>query len=211
MPHLLRIDSSISPNSFTREIADVYEGVWSARGGDYTVGRRDLAANPLPHLASSALHWPERLRQFSPDVPEQEALQAEILAEIAAADVLLIGAPMYNYAMPSQLKAWVDFIHVPGLTTPFDSDTQPFAGKVAVIVSARGGAYDPGSPEEAMDHVIPPLRLVLEGSLGMSIATIVTNRTLAETIPSLEIARSQEELRLAKDAAEAHARTVLLP
>jgi FMN-dependent NADH-azoreductase len=209
MPHLLRIDSSISPDSRTREICDTYESTWTARGDGHTTTRRDLVRSPLPHLSSPALHWPERLRGAASAPPQAEADQREVLDEVGRADVLLIAAPMYNFSMPSQLKAWIDLLHVPGLTAPFDSDTRPFAGKVAVVVSARGAAYDPGSPEESMDHVIPPIRIVLEKALGMSVTTIVTNRTLAGVVPALDPERAALELRDAHAAAERHARAVL--
>jgi FMN-dependent NADH-azoreductase len=211
MPRLLRIDSSISPASRTRDICDAYERAWSARGDGHTITRRDLVRSPLPHLTSSALHWPARLRGNAEGAvadPEAEALQQEVIDEVATADVLLVGAPMYNYAMPSQLKVWIDLLHVPGLTAPFDSDTRPFAGKPVVVVTARGAVYDPGTPEEAMDHVLPPIRLVLEDALGMSLTCIATSRTLADVIPDLDPARAADELRDARAAAEQHAASV---
>ncbi|MFC0674057.1 FMN-dependent NADH-azoreductase [Brachybacterium hainanense] len=204
MPHLLRIDSSISPDSRTRAITQAYEDAWTARGEDWTLTRRDLTLTPPPHLLHSALHWPARLRSAEVDLPEIEAAQQEILAEIAAADVLVIGAPMYNYAPASTLKAWLDHVHVPGLTAPFDGDTQPYAGKTAVIVSARGGAYDP-APEAGDDHVIAPIRLVLGSGLGMQVDTIVTSRTLAAILPDLGLEQSEAELQAALAEAARHA------
>jgi FMN-dependent NADH-azoreductase len=208
VPHLLRLDSAITPNSRTRAITEAYERAWAARGPEFTVTRRDLVAEPLPHLTDAALHWAVRLRATPVVDHAAEETQARLLAELEQADVVLIGAPMYNYAMPSQLKVWLDHIHVPGVTAPFGDDTQPHAGTPAVLVTARGAVYDPGTPEAERDHVLPPLRLVLEGALGMTLTEIVTSRTLADAIPALDADRAAAELTAALAAAEAHARAV---
>ncbi|WP_087007240.1 FMN-dependent NADH-azoreductase [Gulosibacter sp. 10] len=202
MPRLLRIDSSISDDSRTRRIGDAFQRVWEARGEDYSTVARDLVADPLPHFSALALHFPERLRDGRTAPPELEAQQRAVLEELGAADALLIGAPMYNFSMPSQLKAWIDLVHVPGLTAPFDSDTQPYRGRTAYVVSARGAAYDPGSPEEAMDHVIPPIRIVLEQGLGIPVVPVVTSRTLAPMLPALGVERAQAEFDAAVARAE---------
>jgi FMN-dependent NADH-azoreductase len=115
---------------------------------------------------------------------------------------------MYNYSLPSALKAWIDHIHVPGLTSPFDRDTQPMAGRPAVVVASRGASYDPGSPTEGWDHGVPVLELVLGTALGMSVEVITADLTLAETVPALapELERSRRELAGAHDAAAGAAR-----
>lgn len=86
-----------------------------------------------------------------------EALQQALVDELLAADVVVVGAPMYNYSLPSSLKAWIDHIHIPGVTAPFDGDTQPMAGRPAVVVTSRGGSYDPGTATEGWDHGVPVL------------------------------------------------------
>jgi FMN-dependent NADH-azoreductase len=117
--------------------------------------------------------------------------------------VLLIGAPMYNYSLPSTLKAWMDHIHVPGTTAPFDTTDQPLAGRPAIVATARGAVYDVGMPSEGWDHTVPPLRLILGDALGMDVSVIVTNLTLADTVPALadERGRSDQEFEAAKQEA----------
>jgi FMN-dependent NADH-azoreductase len=112
---------------------------------------------------------------------------------------------MYNYSLPSSLKAWIDNIHVPAVTAPFDIDTQPLAGRPAVIVTSRGASYDSGSPTDGWDHEIPALRLILGTALGMDVTVIETNLTLAETVPALaaQIDRSRSELVQAHEQASA--------
>ena len=139
--------------------------------------------------------------------PHAAEAQQAILDELARADVLLVGAPMYNYSLPSTLKAWLDQIHVLGVTTPFgDLATRPFAGKPAVIVASQGLAYDE-EPQREMDHCVPVLRIILGDALGMAITVINTRYTLADRIPQLAdmVGRAQAEhdaaLRKAADLA----------
>ncbi|HVT67759.1 MAG TPA: NAD(P)H-dependent oxidoreductase, partial [Trebonia sp.] len=144
MPHLLHLDSAAAmKNSRSREITATFADTWRSLGARYTVTYRDLHRDPLPHLADAVLHWPPRLRPegaASADpaaLAAAEALQDELIGELLAADVLLVGAPLYNYTVPSSLKAWIDHIHVPARTAPFaGAPGQPLAGKPAVVVSS---------------------------------------------------------------------------
>lgn len=188
-------------SSRTRLLTAAFADAWRARGADHRVVTRDLHADPLPHFSTPALHWAEALRGAEPVPADQDALQASVIAELLAADVVVIGAPMYNYSMPSTLKAWIDLIHVPGTTTsPVDSE-RPLRDRSAVIVTARGASYDAGSPTEGWDHVVPPLRLVLENALGMRVHVIETSRTLADRFPDLDADRAAAELAAARDEA----------
>jgi FMN-dependent NADH-azoreductase len=207
MATLLQLDSSADPErSRSRAIAGSFAQAWKLADGANTVTYRDLHRDPLPHLPDAALHWPARLRPAGSTPPESaEALQADLVDELLSADVVLVGAPMYNYSLPSSLKAWIDYIHVPGLTAPFDGDTQPLAGRPAVIIVSRGASYDDGSPTEGWDHAVPVLQLILGTALGMDVSVIATNVTLAEEVPALasEIDRSRRELALAHEKAAA--------
>lgn len=216
MPILLQLDSSADlQNSRSRAITGAFADAWRAVSDDHTVVIRDLHRNQLPHFPSADLHWPERLRPMATDAAATDAAESDVLAEAAAqqaelidellgADVVVIGAPLYNYSMPSTLKAWIDNIHVPGLTAPFDLPTQPLAGKPVVIVSSRGASYDVGSPTEGFDHAVPPLTLILGNALGMTVSVITTSLTLAETVPALadQLDRSRAEFAAAKAEAE---------
>ena len=210
MPTLLHLDSSSDlRDSRSRAITRAFAEEWASAGDEFTIVRRDLHTQPLPHLADSWLHWPARLRPDDVVVAaESEALQAELIDELLGADVLLVGAPLYNYSMPSSLKAWIDNIHVPGITAPFDVDSQPLAGRPAVIVTSRGGIYDAGSRQDGWDHAVPPLQLILGDALGMDTEVIVTTRTLAYFIPGLadERERAHDELDAAIEAARSAAR-----
>jgi FMN-dependent NADH-azoreductase len=215
VPQLLHLDSAAAlKNSRSREITATFADTWRGLGPGYTVTRRDLHTDPLPHLADAVLHWPPHLRPegaatASPEaLAAAQALQDELVGELLAADVVLVGAPLYNYSVPSSLKAWIDNIHVPGRTAPFGDSGQPLAGRPAVVVSSRGASYDPGSPTEGWDHAVPMLQIILGAALGMSVEVITTSLTLAETIPALapQRDRSRAELAAANEAAAAAAR-----
>lgn len=187
MPQLLQLDSSANrQTSVTRELTRLFADTWRRRGPDYTVVERDLHRDPVPHLADAELHYAPRLRVSGVAVdPAAEAVQTELIAEVAAADVVVIGAPMYNWSLPSTLKAWIDHVHVLGTTVPFDTPDQPFAGTPVVVISSRGLAYGPGDPDEGLDHTVPPLQQVLGTSLGMDVTVVTAEYTLASRIPAL--------------------------
>lgn len=87
------------------------------------------------------------------------AITEPLLAELAAADVVLIGAPMYNFSLPSALKAWIDQVTFPRMS---------LAGRTFVVTGARGGAYRPGTPRERYDHHERYLRDFLEGHFDVT-------------------------------------------
>ena len=111
MPHLLHLDSAASlKNSRSRELTATFADAWRRRGPEYSVTYRDLHREPLPHLADAVLHWPPQLRPAgaaSVDaavLATAEALQDDLIGELLGADVLLVGAPLYNYSVPSSLR-----------------------------------------------------------------------------------------------------------
>jgi len=193
MPHLLHLDSSADPrHSASRDVTAAFVRGWQDRGAGFTVTSRDLQTDPPPHLPDAALHWSPRLR--TPDEvgdPADAARQQEYLDELLSADVLLVGAPMYNWSLPSTLKAWVDHVHVLGTTVPFgDFEARPLSGRPAVVVSSRGASYE-GGEQASWDHTVPPLELVLGRSFGMAVSVITLQLTLAERVPAMADLRGQ--------------------
>lgn len=182
MPHLLHLDSSISGEaSRSRAITRAFADAWTG-----TVTYRDLAAEPLPYLTDSAQHW-------TPSTDQQS-----IIDELLAADVVLVAAPLYNYTVPATLKTWLDYVHVPGVTF---AGVQPLAGRTAVVVSTRGGAYDAETPTAGWDHGVPVLQIILGDALGMRVEVIQADRTLADTEP--DASRAADDLAEALAAAAA--------
>lgn len=192
---LLRLDSSADlRHSRSREVTEAFTREWTTCGSDYAAVHRDLVKEPVPHVTDSALHWAKDLRAHDeqPD-PAAEAKQREILDELVSADVLLIGAPLYNYSIPSTLKAWIDQVHVLGVTTPFGGmQAQPLKGKPAVVVASQGLAYEDG-PRQGMDHAVPVLRVILGDAFGMNVTVVYTRYTLATRVPQLADMASRAE------------------
>ena len=140
---ILHIDSSINgDNSASRAIsARVVEQLKSLNWGEEVI-YRDLAAEPLAHLTLDAF------------------ADTSVLDEFLAADTVVIGAPMYNFTLPTQLKAWIDRIVIAGTTFRYTANgPEGLAGGKRVIVAlARGGLYDVGSPAAALEHLESYLR-----------------------------------------------------
>ncbi|MCW2396854.1 MULTISPECIES: FMN-dependent NADH-azoreductase [unclassified Sphingobium] len=152
---VLHIDSSIQgENSITRQISAAIIERLKAEQPGADVRYRDLAAQPLPHLT---------LPGFGTD----EA--AAVLAEFLDADTVVIGAPMYNFTISTQLKAWIDHIAVAGKTFRYDESGNAIglAGDKRVIVAlSRGGFYGAGTPAAAVEHAESYLRAVF-GFIGI--------------------------------------------
>ena len=140
---ILHLDASINgENSASRAISrsiveQLKAGQWGAN-----VIYRDLASDPLPHLTLDAF------------------ANTEVLDEFLAADTIVIGAPMYNFTLPTQLKAWIDRIIVAGKTFQYTaSGPEGLAkGKRVIIALARGGFYQESSPASSLEHLETYLR-----------------------------------------------------
>jgi FMN-dependent NADH-azoreductase len=168
--NLLHIDASIlGDNSMSRKVsAAVVDRLHNAMP-DLDIKYRDLAAAPLAHLSG------DHLAAAQGAVPEAPALQRDIaasqtaLAEFLAADIVVIGAPMYNFTIPSQLKAWVDRILVAGKTFRYGAQgPEGLAGDKRVIIAiSRGGFYGAQAASAAAEHVETYLRTVF-GFIGVT-------------------------------------------
>ncbi|MDN7532094.1 FMN-dependent NADH-azoreductase [Burkholderia orbicola] len=172
---LLHIDSSIlGQGSVSRELSAEIVARFRARDPGLTVTHLDLAATPIGHLTAGHL-------AAAQGAPADDALKADVeigqraLEEFLAADIVVIGAPMYNFGIASQLKAWVDRISVAGTTFRYDENGPVglCGGKKLVIASSRGGVYSAGSPFASFDHQETYLRDAF-GFLGITDITFST-------------------------------------
>jgi FMN-dependent NADH-azoreductase len=175
--NLLHIDSSIlGPHSVSRILsAEIVEQQRRLHRGIEIV-YRDLAAAPLLHLS------PAHIAAFQGAAPEDNALHNDlteggrVLDELFAADIIVIGAPMYNFTISSQLKAWIDRLIVAGRTFRYTETGVPESllpkGKKAIIASSRGGAYGQESPAAFLDHQESYLKGAL-GFIGITNVTVI--------------------------------------
>ena len=146
---ILKIDSSITgEQSVSRQLTTAAVDQLVAQNLDQRVIERDLANEPLDHLTLAAF------------------ADTGVLDEFLAADTIVIGAPMYNFGVPSQLKAWIDRIAIAGKTFRYtEAGPEGLAGDKRVIIAiSRGGFYDDG---HALEHVETYLRGVF-GFLGIT-------------------------------------------
>jgi FMN-dependent NADH-azoreductase len=160
---LLHIDSSISgERSASRRLSAAIVAALTEAMPRIEVIRCDLDAEPIPHLDSRRLPTvrPAAAPEGAVGIPDPEGAAA--LEEFLDADIVVIGAPMYNFTVPSQLKAWIDRIAIAGKTFRY-GETGPVGlagGKRIIIASSRGGLYAPGMPFEANDFQEKYLRAV---------------------------------------------------
>jgi FMN-dependent NADH-azoreductase len=178
---LLHIDSSIlREGSASRRLSAAIVAAFARAAPDLEIVRRDLDVDPIPHLDSRRLPTvrPANAPQGATGVPDPDGASA--LEEFLAADIVVIGAPMYNFTIPSQLKAWIDRILIAGKTFRY-SEAGPVGlagGKRVIIASSRGGLYAPGMPFAANDFQEQDLRAVF-AFIGVEDVEIVRAEGLA--------------------------------
>ncbi len=168
---LLHLDSSVLGGySATRELSGAVVKAWQQTHPTATVVYHDLASEPLAHFSADVLG--ARMDPATPLSAEQrrdvEAGNAA-LKEFLSSDVIVIGAPMYNFSIPSQLKAWIDRVVVKGETFRYTATgVEGLAGgKKVIVVSARGGFYSGESPLASFDFQEAYLRKVF-GFIGIT-------------------------------------------
>lgn len=161
MSTLLHMDASVQHNSTSRELSARFAKRWAAAHRDSNVVHRDLAEDPLPHITRTQAEFLMYGTRQGEDKPGEVLRCEQLVEELRSADLLLMGIPMYNFTVPSTVKAWIDHIAWPGYT--FD----PIAGKglvntSAVVILTRGGSYMPDSPRADFNFHETYLRKVFE-------------------------------------------------
>jgi FMN-dependent NADH-azoreductase len=165
---LLHIDSSVlGPHSVSRQVSSAIVDRLRKTTPSLEVDYRDLASMPLAHLSGSHL---AAAQGATPEATLQHDLATgqAVMDEFLAADIVVLGAPMYNFTIPSQLKAWIDRIVVAGKTFRYGAQgAEGLAGNKRVIIAvSRGGFYGADSPAAAGEYVETYLRWVF-GFIGV--------------------------------------------
>jgi FMN-dependent NADH-azoreductase len=177
---LLHIDSSIlGANGATRTVTQAVVDHWKTAVPSLEIQHLDLAEAPLPHLSGASLARVDDL---------EAARDARTLSDFLSADVVVIGAPMYNFTIPTQLKSWIDRVMVAGKTFRYGpTGPEGLAGDKRVVVAvASGGVHPLGSPSE---HVESYLRFVF-GFIGIRDVTVLRAEGLAISPESRHIGLS---------------------
>jgi FMN-dependent NADH-azoreductase len=154
---LLHIDSSaLGANSATRELGAAIVARWQAEVPGLSTEYRDLDSDPVPHLTGASLAGAD---------PAAAAESERVLQQFLDADIVVLGAPMYNFSIPSTLKAWIDRVAVAGKTFRYTAEGPEglAKGKRMIVASARGGLHS-GAPSDFQE---PYLRFLF-GFLGIT-------------------------------------------
>lgn len=171
MTHILTVTSSpSSQGSVTSALVEQFADNWKKSAKNASTVSRNLAQTAIPHLDETtigAFYTPEEDR--SDDQKAVLSLSDELISEIETAEVIVIGAPMHNFGIPSSLKAWIDHIARVGRTFVYTENGPKglLKGKKVFVITARGGNYGEGSPVHDMDHQEPYLRTAL-AFIGLS-------------------------------------------
>ncbi len=184
---LFRIDASIRAQGWhSRAIADIVEQEWRTGRPDEAVTRRLIGLEPVPATAwadaVSARGVPAEER--SPGQRDAVALAATLAGELVAADALLFAVPLYNFGVSQHFKAWVNMV----ITNPqMASGTEAIlAGRPAVLVTVRGGAYGAGTPREGWDHATGWMRRILADVWQLDLRVVEAEFTLVGVNPALD-------------------------
>lgn len=177
MAKLLHIDASPrSDRSHSRRLSREFIKAWKIANPNDTVTYRDIGRHPIPHIneawIAAAFTPPEKR---SPEMWDALRISEELVDEFLAADIYIIGTPMYNWSVPSGLKAYIDQIVRIGRTWAYIPDENPefpykplVHGKKMFVISARGdGGFAPGGRNEKLDFLDPYLKVIF-GMLGIT-------------------------------------------
>ena len=171
MAKTLIIKSSIlGANSVSSAMADAFAASAAAKSPDVEITIRDLGAMPLPHLSGEVLG---QMRSEATELSAQANEGKKALAELLAVDTLVLAVPMYNFSVPSTLKAWFDHVLHPGQTFEYTAAGPRglLTGKKAVILISSAGDYS-AAPASSMDFVEPYVRAIM-GFMGITDVTVI--------------------------------------
>lgn len=202
MASVLVLNSSASgPDSVSRQLVQATVDQLRGKNPGLSVVERDLGADPVPHLSIATTAALRAGETATAAQVEARAFSDALIAELKAADTVVIGAPMYNFGIPSTLKTWFDYVLRAGLTFKY-SEAGPeglVTGKRAIVVLSRGGLYSSG-PAQPMDSQEPHLRTML-GFMGITDVTFIRAEKLGYGLEAREQAINDAQAELAKLAA----------
>jgi FMN-dependent NADH-azoreductase len=200
---LLHVDSSIlGPGSVSRHLSASIVAQQQALHPGIAIARRDLATDPVDHLTGLHLAAAQGAAPEAPSLQQDVAAGQAALEEFLAADVVVVGAPMYNFGIPSQLKAWIDRLAVAGRTFRYtEKGPEGLAGgKTVIVASSRGGFYGADTQAAFLDHQESYLRGVF-GFFGITDISFIRAEGVAMGEPQRQQAIDNAEAEIRKLAA----------
>lgn len=170
--------SPMGAHSASRSVADTFIQTWKTSNPNGNVIEKDLVTNPVPHLDGEAI-----FANYTPADHQSPAMKAkhqyrlDLINEITSVDEILISTPLWNWSVPSVLKAYIDQIVVTGVLD--NSGNSGLAGKKVTFVVAQGGSYKEGTPKAGWDYATGYLELVAKALGATDVKTILVEFTLA--------------------------------
>ncbi len=168
---LLHVDSSITgENSASRKLTQQIVTAWTAKHPDTEVEYLDLVAQAPNHFTMAAMApRTGQTEGLSAEQTAENAVSEQLVSQFLAADVIVIGAPFYNFSIPSQVMAWIERLSQPGRTFRYTaSGPEGLAkGKTVIVASSRGGVYSTTEAMQALEHQESYLKVVL-GFFGIT-------------------------------------------
>ena len=201
----------VSPNgenSVSLSISKEFVAAWKAKNPEGAVVTHDLATIPIPHLDGEAIYagyTPEGARSDS--MVQKHEFRHELIREITSVDHILISAPMWNWALPSVLKAYIDQIVLQG--TLDGSGAAGLTGKKVTVIISQGGSYAEGAPRHGWDFESGYLRLVATALGSTDVEVILAELTLAGIAPGMKALIPMKEASFAKAMAASKLRVVV--
>lgn len=168
---LLHVDSSVlGAHSVSRQLTAEVVAQWRQARPETTIEHLDLALNPPNHFSADALGIKTGPQADpTPAQRHENAVSEQLVSQFLASDVIVVGAPLYNFTIPTQLKAWIDRLAQMGRTFKY-TDKGPVGlatGKTVIVVSTRGGVYSTSEGGQAMEHQESYLKVIF-GFLGIT-------------------------------------------
>jgi FMN-dependent NADH-azoreductase len=216
MAKLLHIDSSIlGTNSVSRQLTAQIVASWRAAHPATEISYLDLAVDTPEHFSANSMGFrlPPSSNELSDVQKNENAVSEALVSQFLASDVLVIGAPLYNFSIPTQLKAWIDRIAQAGRTFKYtDKGAVGLAGgKTVIVASTRGGMYSTSDAGNAMEHQESYLKTVF-GFFGVTDVRFVRAEGLAmgEAAKAAALAAAQVEILVQTQVAANQAQATLV-
>jgi FMN-dependent NADH-azoreductase len=192
---LLQIDSSARAGSVTRRLTAKFADEWRTNHPAGEVIWRDLSTTALPLITDDWSATQIDPSKLSPSQRSYLSTSDALIGEVLAADIIVIGAPMYNFAIPSVLKAWIDQIVRIGKTVAYGSQGRMglLGNRKVVVITARGGAYEKGTPQENFDFQEPYLRHIFD-FVGITDVTFIHAENQLRDGAGLSLAAAAEQI-----------------
>jgi FMN-dependent NADH-azoreductase len=225
---LLHLDSGANRTgeSITRELSRLFAETWQTQHGPLGYRYRDLIAEPVPpidtaycvlgrHVERHGLVPPAQVAAFAQTPGEQQAwaVTHPLITELLEAETVLLGVPMYNFSIPAALKTWIDRVTFPGALNDPNTGAGLLGDTSVVLITARGGAYGPGTPRQAYDFQLPYLRAYFaeRGVREENLHVVTAEMTLAGLAPHLAWSRPLAARSLAAARQEVTTLATTLP